>query len=261
MKKTLLISLFLLSACSPNNPIENKNIANNINHGAEHTVNTKSTKSTETNNDRIVQPQLKTNNKCSINFPKAQENLLKAPCLTLPVKMSSFDKYPKLKNGYLDLERLPLPTDNKEYLLSGNYERTRILGIIPYDDTRVFLLLISNLDMEGDGFGQTYDLQLYNKFDGSYANGGTTYIGSYSLFYEQPLNYLYDTTQPFKFEDITHLQSVGNCRKDFEINKSWVIAQHSTCKNSSDPENYLDSTENLVLNTEEMYFERASNGI
>lgn len=255
MNKTMLISLFLLSACSPSNSIDNKNTTNNINQGIENAVITTSTKSIEINDNRMAQPQLKTDDKCSINFPKAQEHLMKAPCLTFPVKMSNFTKYPKLKNGYLDLEKLPLPIDNNEYLVSDNYERTRILGILPYDDTRVFLLLISNLDMEGDGFGQTYDLQLYNRYDGSYANGGTTYIGSYSLFYEEPLNYLYDTTQSFKFEDVTHLQSVGYCEVDFEINKSWEITQHNICKNFSDTENYLDSTENLVLNTKEMYFE------
>jgi len=255
MIRTLLVSLFLLSACSPKNSLNHENIANNVINEVKRVTNNDSFDNVKGVNDSIAQQKSKNNNSCSINFPKKQEHLTKSICLTLPVKMSDFDKYQKLENGYLNLDTLPVPTDTNEYIVSGNYENTRVLGIIPYDDTRVFLLLISNLDMEGDGFGQTYDLQLYNRHNGSYANGGTTYIGSYSLFYEEPLNYLYDTTQPFKFEDITYLQSVGYCETNFEINKSWEITQHKICKNFIDTEKYLNSTENLVLNTKEMYFE------
>lgn len=186
MIRMLLISLFILSACSPSNPLDYKNVVNDTNRETENTIITTPIRSNKITNDNITQTQLKTDNGCSINFPKTEEHFTKAPCLTLPVKMSDFENYPKLTNGYIDLEKLSLPIDDNDFIHSGNYERTRILGIIPYDDTKVFLLLISNLDMEGDGFGQAYDLKLYNRDDGSDANGGGTYIGSYSLFYEEP---------------------------------------------------------------------------
>lgn len=259
MIRTLLMALFLLSACSPKNSFDDQNIDNNVVNEVESVTINDSFSDIEIVDDSVVQQKLEADNRCLVNYPKAQKDITNAPCLTLPVKMSDFNEYPKLENGYLDLDNLPVPTDTDEYIVSGNYENTRVLGIIPYDNTRVFLLLVSNLDMEGDGFGQTYDLKLYNKHDGSFANGGTTYIGRYNLLYEEPLDYLYDTTQPFKFKDITHIQSVGYCRTNFEIEEGWKIMQNKSCNNAVYPENNFSTTEYLVLNTEEMYFEQASN--
>ena len=47
--------------------------------------------------------------------------------------------------------------------------------------------------------------------------------------------------------------------QNFELLNHWEIIQHNTCKKFSDTKNYLESNENLILNTEEMYFEQASN--
>ena len=64
-----------------------------------------------------VSSQKTDKDKCYINYPKEQKHLAEAECLTLPISSKTwFQSYPRLSNGFLDLNKIKAPKDVKEYI-------------------------------------------------------------------------------------------------------------------------------------------------
>ncbi|WP_143773662.1 hypothetical protein, partial [Neisseria dumasiana] len=183
---------------------------------------------------------------CSVNFPKEQEHLANAPCLRLPMKTSDFQHYPTLKNGLLDLDKLPTPFDHKEYLRplqTDVPEYANLLGIIPYDNNYVWLLIIYNENSEeAEGISviqQVYELRLFerklgNEIEEGYKNRVRLGIQDLTFdlpFYNNPkvkkppFNFKEDEhgALSYKLKDTVGLQHDKECYSNFTIQTDWSI--------------------------------------
>lgn len=99
-----------------------------------------------------VSSQKTDKDKCYINYPKEQKHLAEAECLTLPISSKTwFQSYPRLSNGFLDLNKIKAPKDVKEYIYAvptSVPEHAKVLGVIPYNDSFAWLVVAINGESE-----------------------------------------------------------------------------------------------------------------
>lgn len=224
------------------------------------------------------------NNTCHINFPKEQIHLAKAKCLSLPLSSQSwFQDYPRLSNGYIDLDKLQAPKDDKEFLYTVPInvpEYAKILGIIPYDDKFAWAVVASNRESEeSEDYSiteQVYELFLFDRETGSIKNNSfetTVGIGSidsvYEFFYDNPRLF----NPPFNFKksedgiisyhikDTLALNMLRQCSKDFTIDKNFVVTTHRVCYEFNKDKKSLVSDNKGIwkLNKQTMEFEEQVN--
>lgn len=216
--------------------------------------------------------------KCYINYPKEQKHLAEAECLTLPISSKTwFQSYPRLSNGFLDLNKIKAPKDVKEYIYAvptSVPEHAKVLGVIPYNDSFAWLVVAINgesEESEGNSIvEQEYVIYLVNRKDGSIGQDytGLPPLGSIDLVYES----FYDNKKllrpPFNFKKIDGILSYhvantlslkpqGKCVMEFELSKEFVLKTDRVCYEFHQGKKSISSKDKTVwkLNPESMKFE------
>lgn len=216
---------------------------------------------------------------CSINFPKEQEHLANAPCLRLPIQTSDFQNYPMLKNGLLDLDKLPTPSDHKEYLrplYPDVPEYANLLGIVPYNDDYAWLLIIYNENSEEaeemSAIQQVYELRLFERKTGNEIKEGyenRIQLGIQDLTFDLPFYNNPQVRKPpfnfkedeyggliYKLKDTVGLQHDRECYSNFTIQTDWSVHTDINCYRIKKSKKILDSKRTNIwkLNRESMVF-------
>jgi len=227
-----------------------------------------------------VSSQKTDKDKCYINYPKEQKHLAEAECLTLPISSKTwFQSYPRLSNGFLDLNQIKAPKDVKEYIYPVSMgtvipEHARVLGVIPYNDSFAWLVVATNRESEESEENsiveQKYDIYPVNRKDGSIVQDhtGLPTLGSIDVIYES----FYDNKKllrpPFNFkkidgilsyhvEDTLSLKPQGKCVMEFELGKEFVLKTDRVCYEFHQGKKSISSKDKTVwkLNPESMKFE------
>ena len=74
--------------------------------------------------ESVASSQKNGKDNCYINYPKEQKHLAEAECLTLPISSKTwFQSYPRLSNGFLDLDKIKSPKDVKEYIHAETFAK------------------------------------------------------------------------------------------------------------------------------------------
>lgn len=228
--------------------------------------------------ESAVSSQKTDKDKCYINYPKEQKHLAEAECLTLPISSKTwFQSYPRLSNGFLDLDKIKSPKNVKEYIHAvptSVPEYAKVLGVIPYNDSFAWLVVAINgesEESEGNSIvEQEYVIYLVNRKDGSIGQDytGLPPLGSIDLVYES----FYDNKKllrpPFNFKkidgilsyhvaDTLSLKPQGKCVMEFELSKEFVLKTDRVCYEFHQGKKSISSKDKTVwkLNPESMKFE------
>ncbi|WP_254324093.1 hypothetical protein [Neisseria subflava] len=204
--------------------------------------------------------------------------MAEAECLTLPISSKIwFQSYPRLSNGFLDLNKIKAPKDSKEYIYAvptSIPEYAKVLGVIPYNDSFAWLVVATNRESEESEensiIEQNYNIYLINRKDGSIGQDhtGLPSLGSIDLVYES----FYDNKKllrpPFNFkkidgilsyhvEDTLSLKPQGKCVMEFELSKEFVLKTDRVCYEFHQGKKSISSTNKTTwkLNQKSMKFE------
>lgn len=166
------------------------------------------------------------------NYIKVSKSLNYSRCLNLPVKYDDFKSIDKLNNGQIDLLNTKLPSVvGTKFYSEYDYDVARILGYIPLNNNIFFLVVIRNVEMEGDGFGQVVDLIKVKTQNMEVVEGGLHYIGYNKVLYEE---FIDDEIINGSFKNIENKESYGTCIKKFNIQKNWIVDTVLECVHSED---------------------------
>lgn len=228
--------------------------------------------------ESVASSQKNGKDNCYINYPKEQKHLAEAECLTLPISSKTwFQSYPRLSNGFLDLDKIKSPKDVKEYIHAvptSVPEYAKVLGVIPYNDSFAWLVVAINgesEESEGNSIvEQEYVIYLVNRKDGSIGQDytGLPPLGSIDLVYES----FYDNKKllrpPFNFKkidgilsyhvaDTLSLKPQGKCVMEFELSKEFVLKTDRVCYEFHQGKKSISSKDKMIwkLNPESMKFE------
>ena len=226
----------------------------------------------------VVSLQKSSRDNCYINYPKEQGHLAEAECLTLPISSKIwFQSYPRLSNGFLDLNKIKAPKDSKEYIYAvptSIPEYAKVLGVIPYNDSFAWLVVATNRESEESEensiIEQNYNIYLINRKDGSIGQDhtGLPSLGSIDLVYESfygnkkllrpPFNFKKtDGILSYHVEDTLSLKPQGKCVMEFELSKEFVLKTDRVCYEFHQGKKSISSTNKTTwkLNQKSMKFE------
>ncbi|MCH7335674.1 hypothetical protein [Acinetobacter sp. NIPH 2699] len=191
---------------------------------------------------------------CKINFSEDKKDLENIPCLKPPISSQDFSSLSKLKNGWYDLDNLNFVIDNKEYLAPESHSFARIIGYFPVNQDYVYILMLQNMDMEGDGFAQTMTLLKAKIEDGVYKSiDRGYYVGTHRFNFSELIDYDSEM-EMIDFRKISDIPYHGECKQDFVIHEDFSLNTRKVCTNKIDlDKNYIEEKQ-YKLDSETMNF-------
>lgn len=167
-----------------------------------------------------------------INFPKNLQYLNQVKCMDYPIRSEDVLDLntSKLKNGQYDLRTIK-PVDQNEFFSQDSefQERWRIVAKFALSQDITTFILMSNLEMEGEGFAQTYNLFSVNNKTAKIMARTFNYVGFDRREYDLVLDTSYDHNSIYFLQDKSE---IGKCTKEFEILNPKIIKTTRTCWNA-----------------------------
>ncbi|MDR7017938.1 hypothetical protein [Acinetobacter sp. 3657] len=174
---------------------------------------------------------------CQINLDEDNKFLEKAPCLDLPISSMDFEDLPKLENGWYYLEKTNFIVDENGFFSPESHSLARVLGYIKVNEKYSYILLLQNIDMEGDGPAQSFMLLKVDTEGNLY---GGNYAGYHRFNFSKNIEYNSETGQ-IDFKEIAKTPYHGECKQDFVINEDFSLKTRKICTNKIDLDrNYIE---------------------
>ncbi|WP_436861410.1 hypothetical protein [Acinetobacter haemolyticus] len=195
---------------------------------------------------------------CKINFSEDKKDLENIPCLKLPISSQDFSSLSKLKNGWYDLDNLKFFIDNNEHLAPKSHSFARVIGYFPVSQHYVYMLLLQNMDMEGDGLAQTMTLLKVYIEDGMYKSiDRGYYVGTHRFNFSESIGYDSEMEE-IDFRNILDVPYHGECKQDFVIQDDFSLSTRKICTNKIDLDGNYFEEKQYELDSETMNFVEVS---
>lgn len=167
---------------------------------------------------------------CTINFPEKYKYLNEVECINLPFDSKRTLDIKKLGNGQYDLRSARIIDKENFFQLGSPYDEDAvIIAKYPLNKDIMNFIVLKNMEMEGNGFAQTYNLFSVKTDTGALIYDFFYYIGfsrmSYKEQIEQDKNTIYN---------LANKESISECIKNFRIEDLRNIRTEFHCSTTSD---------------------------
>lgn len=169
--------------------------------------------------------------KCStINFPEKYKYLNEVECLNLPFDSKQKLNIKKLDNGQYDLRTAKIIDKEDFFQLGSPYEEDAVI-IAKYQLNKhiISFIVLKNMEMEGDGFAQTYNLFSVRTDTGTLIYDFFYYAGFSRMSYEEEIEYNKNTIY-----SLVNKKSIDECIKNFLIEDLRNITTEFYCSTKPD---------------------------
>lgn len=169
--------------------------------------------------------------KCStINFPEKYKYLNEVECINLPFDSKRTLDIKKLGNGQYDLRNAKIIDKEDFFQLGSPYEEDAvIIAKYPLNKDIMSFIVLKNMEMEGDGFAQTYNLFSVRADTGILVYDFFYYLGFSRMSYEEEIEL--NKNMIYK---LANKKSIDECIKNFRIESLRNITTEFYCTSKPD---------------------------
>ncbi|WP_252719207.1 hypothetical protein, partial [Acinetobacter haemolyticus] len=134
----------------------------------------------------------------------------------------------------------------------------RVIGYFPVSQHYVYMLLLQNMDMEGDGLAQTMTLLKVYIEDGMYKSiDRGYYVGTHRFNFSESIGYDSEMEE-IDFRNILDVPYHGECKQDFVIQDDFSLSTRKICTNKIDLDGNYFEEKQYELDSETMNFVEVS---
>ena len=185
----------------------------------------------------------------AINFPEKYKYLNEVECINLPFDSRQKLNIKKLDNGQYDLRNAGIVDKEDFFQLGSPYEDDAvILAKYQLNKDIISFIVLKNMEMEGDGFAQTYNLFSVRADTGTLVYDFFYYVGFSRMSYEEEIEYNKNTTY-----NLVNKKPIDECIKNFRIDDFRNIRTEFYC--STKPDKKVEKYRVATKDSKVIYYE------